>query len=80
MGSLVGGLIIALSWLGGIGFWLWAFIFLFIVQLHDGLTAIPMDGSAIFWGIAWFFLAKIIAGFIIWLGTIVGGIVVATTR
>ena len=75
MGRTIGGLIIVFSWVAGIGFWVYALTFWSILQLYAGLTATPMNGKAIFWGILWFFLSKIIAGAIVWVGTLLGKIV-----
>jgi hypothetical protein len=79
MGKLIGILIIILSVMAGVAFWLYSFINWALFPIIEAATTTPLDGEMLGWGIAWIFLSKVVAAFIIWGGFIIGGIVMAVS-
>ena len=72
---LLGVLVIGCSIVGGIAFWLYTLINWCIFPIITAATSSPIDGMMLGWGIAWFFLSKIIGGLIIGVGSIIGGLI-----
>ena len=85
LGVVLGIALIVCSILGGVAFWAYGFFVLGVFQiiqsatstietLNAGGTVSAADEASLAWGIAWLFLAKIGAFFIIVIGVIVGAL------
>lgn len=81
MGKLIVFVIVVGSWIVGIVFGIYSFIVLGILQIVNGATAIPVNGSMIGWGIAWVLvLSSLISSIIIWGGTAIGAVIAGLKR